>query len=364
MQQTNSNKSQIHKMKIAILTCAKYPNLTPHEVPLIDALFKHQIQFQPLVWNEIQQIDEQFDLYLFRNTWDYFQNLDGFKNFLRLFENQPWQLINPMPSILWNMHKSYLSDLQTEGIPVVPSVFMNDIMPIEIEIRAEQLGWDEVILKPCVSANSHLTIRIQTGDIGQSPEVKKLIEFGDFVMQPYLPRIETEGELSLIFWNNDFEIEYSHGVVKRPQSGDYRVQFDFGGKYQQIEQIPPQALKVAQSALRIASNDWVYARVDLLNWQTDQPLVGEIEMIEPDLYFHLFPEKVDRFISLLNPRIQYARMMNRHYLAIKSDQEFYTDETTGLNVFTELHHRRRGECCGNACRHCPFGHINVAHKNI
>ncbi|HXC17348.1 MAG TPA: DUF5522 domain-containing protein [Holophagaceae bacterium] len=23
-------------------------------------------------------------------------------------------------------------------------------------------------------------------------------------------------------------------------------------------------------------------------------------------------------------------------------------------VFTEAHHLRRGTCCGNRCRHCPF----------
>jgi len=23
-------------------------------------------------------------------------------------------------------------------------------------------------------------------------------------------------------------------------------------------------------------------------------------------------------------------------------------------VFTEAHHLRRGSCCGNRCRHCPF----------
>lgn len=28
-------------------------------------------------------------------------------------------------------------------------------------------------------------------------------------------------------------------------------------------------------------------------------------------------------------------------------------------MFTKLFHRRRGRCCGNICRHCPFGHFNV-----
>jgi hypothetical protein len=37
----------------------------------------------------------------------------------------------------------------------------------------------------------------------------------------------------------------------------------------------------------------------------------------------------------------------------------YIDRKTGYYVFTELSHRRRGKCCGQACRHCPFGHESV-----
>jgi hypothetical protein len=28
-------------------------------------------------------------------------------------------------------------------------------------------------------------------------------------------------------------------------------------------------------------------------------------------------------------------------------------------VFTEAYHRKRGYCCGSACRHCPWGHEAV-----
>ena len=31
----------------------------------------------------------------------------------------------------------------------------------------------------------------------------------------------------------------------------------------------------------------------------------------------------------------------------------------GFLVFTEQYHRKRGYCCGNRCKHCPFGHEAV-----
>lgn len=33
--------------------------------------------------------------------------------------------------------------------------------------------------------------------------------------------------------------------------------------------------------------------------------------------------------------------------------DFYYDEK-GRMVFTESYHKRRGYCCGNGCKHCPF----------
>jgi hypothetical protein len=34
--------------------------------------------------------------------------------------------------------------------------------------------------------------------------------------------------------------------------------------------------------------------------------------------------------------------------------DFYYDDKTGYRVMTESYHRRRGTCCGNGCRHCPY----------
>ena len=31
----------------------------------------------------------------------------------------------------------------------------------------------------------------------------------------------------------------------------------------------------------------------------------------------------------------------------------------GRWVLSRWYLLKRGECCGNACRHCPYGHVNV-----
>ena len=38
--------------------------------------------------------------------------------------------------------------------------------------------------------------------------------------------------------------------------------------------------------------------------------------------------------------------------------EYYFNEQ-GLMVFTEKYHLKRGYCCGNKCKHCPYDYKNV-----
>jgi len=48
-----------------------------------------------------------------------------------------------------------------------------------------------------------------------------------------------------------------------------------------------------------------------------------------------------------------------HREACKKQQMFYIDPKTGYKVMTSIAHLKRGKCCGNKCRHCPYNYINV-----
>uniref|UniRef100_A0A671MGC2 Chromosome 1 open reading frame 53 n=1 Tax=Sinocyclocheilus anshuiensis TaxID=1608454 RepID=A0A671MGC2_9TELE len=54
------------------------------------------------------------------------------------------------------------------------------------------------------------------------------------------------------------------------------------------------------------------------------------------------------------------RLINElHMDTCKNQKRTSIDPITGYSVFTEFAHRKRGRCCGSACRHCPYGQINV-----
>lgn len=47
-----------------------------------------------------------------------------------------------------------------------------------------------------------------------------------------------------------------------------------------------------------------------------------------------------------------------HRKAVSLGRDTYIDPQSGYSVFTSTCLKRH-ECCGNGCRHCPYGHANV-----
>jgi len=54
-----------------------------------------------------------------------------------------------------------------------------------------------------------------------------------------------------------------------------------------------------------------------------------------------------------------SAMKELHQRACDNNQDSYIDPDSGYTVLTSKAHLKRGTCCGNACRHCPFEYINV-----
>jgi hypothetical protein len=42
-----------------------------------------------------------------------------------------------------------------------------------------------------------------------------------------------------------------------------------------------------------------------------------------------------------------------YWSSVQNEDQYYFNEE-GLMVFTEAYHLKRGSCCGNGCKHCPY----------
>lgn len=52
----------------------------------------------------------------------------------------------------------------------------------------------------------------------------------------------------------------------------------------------------------------------------------------------------------------------KHSKSLVEELDYYMEN--GLFVLTEWFHLKRGYCCGNGCRHCPYDHVNVKKKKV
>ncbi|WP_298224710.1 hypothetical protein [Flavobacterium sp.] len=278
-------------MKIALLTCERLPDLTANDQLLIPELAKHNIISQAAIWSDKTINWSDFNCLIFRNTWDYYEKETEFNTWLDHIEKLGIKTLNALEIVKQNKHKFYLRNFQQQGIPILPTVFIektNDLNLIQI-IPAH---WTKAVIKPAFSAGSYLTEVFEVSDIEKiNATYQPIAADKDLLLQQFMPEIETEGETSFVFFNKKF----SHAVNKKPAKGDFRIQVQFGGQYTAVE---PNAslIEQAQKIVNTFSNALLYARVDgiIIN---NQLQLMEIECIEPDLYFHYSEGALKRFVD-------------------------------------------------------------------
>ena len=210
-------------------------------------------------------------------VWDYAQGKNRpFLNAMAKAARQT-KLLNSYEIIEWNSDKKYLDELAKKGAPVISTLSVDRVTETGVNRAFETLETDHLIIKPRVGAAAWRQASFKKGD--PFPKMSELPPDAALI-HPFQKTIEEEGEYSLLFFGGQF----SHGLVKRPKSGDYRIQSLYGGTEESYQPTPAQ-LSVARRILDVLDFNPVYARVDLLRGRDGNLKLIELELIEPYLYF-------------------------------------------------------------------------------
>jgi glutathione synthase/RimK-type ligase-like ATP-grasp enzyme len=278
-------------MKIALLTCQKLPNLLETENQLIPELAKHNILAKAVIWDDQTINWKDFDLLIFRNTWDYYEKQIEFDAWLEKIKKLKIRTLNSIEIIYQNKHKFYLKEFQKDGFKIVPTIFIEKTSHLNIR-KVIPTHWKKAVIKPAYSAGSYQTQVFELSEIDSiNNQYLSIASEKELLLQEFMPEIQTLGETSFIFFNKKF----SHAVNKKPVDGEFRIQVQFGGKYELVE--PEQVLiDKAQKIVNTFSSDLLYARVDVIIIENELHLM-EIECIEPDLYFNLAEGSMSKFIN-------------------------------------------------------------------
>ncbi|MET3112906.1 glutathione synthase/RimK-type ligase-like ATP-grasp enzyme [Pedobacter sp. CG_S7] len=237
---------------------------------------------ETVIWNDPQVEWENYDLAILKSPWDYFDFIDDFYNWLEMLKANKIRLLNPVDIVKWNADKHYLQDIQSAGLKVTESVFITKDQKIDLNDYFEDFKADKFIIKPCVSGGSKNTFKVTKANVAElNLKIVSLLAQEDFIVQPFLAEIERDGEWSFLFFNGKF----SHALLKKPKTGDFRVQHSFGGTIH--SQVPPNnLLESTQQYVDLFAKDCLYARVDgaVIN---NKFVLMELELIEPFLFLNI-----------------------------------------------------------------------------
>jgi hypothetical protein len=242
-------------------------------------------------WTEAEDLAD-FALVMPLLVWGYVRDHDRWLESVAHWEATGVRLQNPASALAWNSRKTYLGRLGQRGAPVVPALFFERLSEADLARAAELFGTDRLVAKPQVSHGAWQTIRWSPGQpLVGGPE-------GPAIVQPYLPQIETSGEVSLLYFGGRF----SHAIRKVPQPGDFRVQPEHRGII--TPHLPAaEEHRAAERVLAAIDEELLYARVDLVRGADEAPALIEIELIEPDLYLGYDPAGGRGFAAAVLERI-------------------------------------------------------------
>ena len=235
-----------------------------------------------------------FDAVVVKSPWDYFDKIDAFYGWIDRMLAEEVPLLNPASVIRWNADKVYLREVAEAGFPVVPSVWLSKGDRFDGEALLEKLRTEKIIVKPRVSGGSKNTFALDRAEMeGATNKLNALFAEEGYLVQPFLPEVPAQGEWSFLFFGG----QYSHCVLKKAKSGDFRVQHYLGGSIEPRE-APAHLLKQAERIVQQFASDCLYARVDGVE-VGEKLLLMELELIEPFLFLFTHPASFEQYHQTL-----------------------------------------------------------------
>ncbi len=277
---------------ILFLTSQAYSQYDIETCLVADELARSGVDSTTLDWSAPEVPTVRADLAVIRSTWDYTTRLG---EFLSVLGRLPMPLLNPLPVVRWNSHKGYLAELGAAGVPVVPT----QLVRVGVAASLPPMAAARIIIKPAVSAGAVGVGLFDAGSAAALDHLATITAHSDALVQPFIGEV-VDGERSLIHLGG----VYSHAVRKTPADGEFRVQEHLGGTNRPYTAAAAE-LAAAEAALAVVPGGpaaLLYARIDLVG-SAENPLVMELELIEPQLFLPHSPGAAERLADAIIARL-------------------------------------------------------------
>ena len=279
--------------RVALLSTDHLEEFFVYDELLTAPLAEHGWQTTTVSWRDDSIDWTHYDLVIVRSTWDYQQEPEAFTARLKHID-QHTRLENPLSVMLWNIDKSYLTELAAQGVPVIPTHWASRFDYDTLLRCFETFSTQALVIKPTVSANADDTFWLTPANCEDyQPQLQRTFSQRPHMIQPFVNAITEEGEYSLFYFGG----ELSHTIIKTPKQHDFRVQEEHGGQLELVA-ASPRMQAVGEQTLAALPASALYARIDMVRFEDDWAVM-EVELIEPSLYFNLDPASPARFVEAM-----------------------------------------------------------------
>lgn len=209
--------------------------------------------------------------------------------------------MNPAAVVAWNIDKRYLRTLQSRGVPVVPTEWVVDA---DSWLPPPQ----EFVVKPAISAGGRQTARYRPDQAeAATAHVRRLCGGGHTVIvQPYVTSVDSDGEAKLVFVDGELSHAVRVGPLFAPGDGVTERPWEKPVTMDPMRPTPAQ-LRAADHVLSALHAELgqplLYARVDLVTGPNGQPLLGEVELVDPSL-LRIVPPSAARLAAAIAARAE------------------------------------------------------------
>lgn len=296
--------------RLALVTCADYPDLHEEDAPLIPALAERDIAAEAVIWDDPEVDWAGYDMVVIRSTWDY---TSRHAEFIEWAGSVP-RLVNPPNVVRWNTDKHYLQALEDHGLRVVQTTWLEPDRGYDKRALHNRFpAREDFVIKPAVSAGSVGAGRYTATDANSRRyaigHAMRLLNEGHSVMvQRYMPKVDLHGEIALVYFHGT----YSHAMKKAAELTDIgEVASTDGVEAEEMElyKATPAEIEAGQAALAFAraripgrslsSRPLSYARVDMVPAGDGEPVLMEMELVDPRLHLSLGRQALARFAGSL-----------------------------------------------------------------
>jgi glutathione synthase/RimK-type ligase-like ATP-grasp enzyme len=237
---------------------------------------------------------------LVKSTWRYEDTPNRFIRWLKQLQHEALaKTINPPPFLQWNVNKAYLGDLSEKGITTPNTIYCPSGTPVNLiteRVALLALQSDKIIIKPAISAASKQVTLLTSQQIQEDALAPIIQQFNHrpFLVQAFEPTIKTLGEKQAVAVNG----EILHSVKIMPAADNFVSQHSKGATREPYTLTQPETTFV-QKVLQALPHNPTYARIDFFTRNTGEPVLNEVEGIEPPLYLDSHEKSLQTFCATM-----------------------------------------------------------------